>query len=228
MSQTIAFIPARGGSKSIPLKNIRPFCGQPLIFWNLQALQECPHIDKIVVATDAFQIADVVDSFGFEKVAIYRRLEVNAQDQSTTESVMLEYLRETDETKYTTFVLVQCTSPFTTSEDFSAGIEKMKTAKADSLLSVCRSKRFFWNTNGTPLNYDFTRRPRRQDFDGLLMENGAFYISKTKAILNTCNRLSGTVSIYEMPEYTALELDEEDDWLVGETLFRKYNLKTNH
>ena len=60
------------------------------------------------------------------------------------------------------------------------------------------------------------------------MENGAFYINSVKNIINDCNRLSGTVSLYEMPEYTALELDEEDDWLVGETLFRKYNLGINH
>lgn len=228
MSQTIAFIPARGGSKSIPLKNIRPFCGQPLIYWNLLALENCAQVDRVVVATDAYQIAEVVDGFDFKKVEIYRRSERNAQDQSSTESVMLEYLNNTEVDMKTTFILVQCTSPFTTSENFTSGIEKIKSSDADSLLSVCRSKRFFWNPDGTPHNYNPNKRPRRQDFEGLLMENGAFYINSVKNIINDCNRLSGTVSLYEMPEYTALELDEEDDWLVGETLFRKYNLGINH
>ena len=227
MSQTIAFIPARGGSKSIPLKNIRPFCGQPLIYWNLQALENCDLIDRIVVATDAYQIAEVVNGFGFKKVEIYRRSTDNAQDQSTTESVMLEYLERTNTEMTATFILVQCTSPFTTSENYTSGLVKRKNTGTDSLLSVCKSKRFFWKPDGTPLNYNPALRPRRQDFDGLLMENGAFYINSVENILSASNRLSGTVSLYEMPEYTALELDEEDDWLVGETLFRKYHMVTS-
>ena len=63
----IAFIPVRGGSKSIPLKNIKSFCGKPLIYWNLKALEEAPSVDRVVVSTDSQAIRDVVESFGFSK-----------------------------------------------------------------------------------------------------------------------------------------------------------------
>ena len=87
----IAFIPARGGSKSIPLKNIKLFCEKPLIYWNLLALQQSV-INEIIVATDSQVIKDTVLAFGFAKVKVYNRLGENAQDTSSTESVMLEYI----------------------------------------------------------------------------------------------------------------------------------------
>jgi N-acylneuraminate cytidylyltransferase len=90
---------------------------------------------------------------------------------------------------------------------------------------MCRTKRFFWNENGTPINYDYKNRPRRQDFDGMLMENGAFYISSIGNIKKYKNRLSGKIAIYEMPEYTAIEIDEEDDWIIAEKLMQKYILQ---
>ena len=84
----IAFIPARGGSKSIPEKNIKLFCGKPLIFWALSALQES-NIDEIIVATDSLKIKETVCSFNFSKVKIYERSVENSQDTSSTESVIL-------------------------------------------------------------------------------------------------------------------------------------------
>ncbi len=87
----IAFVPLRGGSKSIPLKNIKNFCGKPLAYWNLKALQDSK-VDEIIVATDSDEIKRVVESFSFSKVRIYERDPKNAQDHSSTESVMLEFL----------------------------------------------------------------------------------------------------------------------------------------
>ena len=88
----IAFIPARCGSKSIPLKNIKSFCNQPLIYWSLLSLQRSKVIDKIVVATDCYEIKRKVKDFKFSKVDIYDRNTENAKDSSSTESVMLEYI----------------------------------------------------------------------------------------------------------------------------------------
>ena len=82
----IAFVPARYGSKSIPEKNIKSFCGKPLIFWVLQELQYAI-VDKIVVATDSEKIKDIVISFNFSKVEVFDRSLNNAKDFSTTESV---------------------------------------------------------------------------------------------------------------------------------------------
>jgi N-acylneuraminate cytidylyltransferase len=74
------------------------------------------------------------------------------------------------------------------------------------------------------MNYDYRHRPRRQEFDGMLMENGAFYINTVANILASGNRLSGKIGIYEMPEYTSFEIDEPDDWQVMENLMRKHIL----
>lgn len=220
--KTIAFIPARGGSKSIPLKNIKPFCGKPLLYWTIKAAVDSKHISEIIVATDDDTIEGVVFSFGFDKVSVYRRDSINAQDNSPTESVMMEYIERAKLSMDISFVLIQATSPLLSVKDLNQGLEMVKTH--DSVLSCVRSKRFFWNENGKALNYDPSQRPRRQDFEGLLMENGAFYINSVGNILRDNNRLSGTIGIVEMPEYTAVEIDEEEDWIIAESLMKRFVL----
>jgi N-acylneuraminate cytidylyltransferase len=93
------------------------------------------------------------------------------------------------------------------------------------MLSCVPIKRFFWNANGTPQNYDFYNRPRRQDFDGTLMENGAFYIHTVGGIMKHRCRLGDKVGVYEMPESTAVELDEPHDWLVAEAVMRRSEVR---
>ena len=217
----IAFIPARGGSKSIPEKNIKFFCGKPLIFWNLQELQNSD-VDEIIVATDSEKIKSVVNSFHFSKVKVYDRSNENAQDTSSTESVMLEYIISKNRADEDIFMLVQATSPFTQTSHFNEGLELYN--KHDSILSCCESKRFSWR-NGKSLNYDIYNRPRRQDFQGTLIENGAFYISSVVNVKSTKNRISGDIGIYQMPEYTYTEIDEPEDWIVAELLMKRFVLK---
>ena len=217
----IAFIPARGGSKSIPEKNSKIFCGKPLIFWNLQELQKS-NVDKIVVATDSEKIKSVVNSFNFSKVKVYDRSKENAQDTSSTEAVILEYISSANLSDGDIFMLVQVTSPFTQTSHFNEGLELFKNH--DSVLSCCLSKRFSWK-NGEALNYDIYNRPRRQDFQGTLIENGAFYISSVSNIKQSKNRISGNIGIYEMPEYTYTEIDEIEDLIVAESLMKRFVLK---
>jgi CMP-N-acetylneuraminic acid synthetase len=216
----IAFIPARCGSKSIPFKNIKDFCGKPLIYWNLTALQNSENVDKVFVATDCDKIKIVVDSFNFSKVEVYDRDSENANDIASTESVMLEFIEQHSFQNDDLFILVQATSPLTQTKDFDEALQTLKNSKADSLLSCVRQKRFYWSDDAIPLNYDFNNRPRRQDFNGVLMENGAFYINSIANIKKNKNRLSGEVEIYEMPEYTAVEIDEDSDWIIAEQLMK--------
>ncbi|CAI8208088.1 MAG: 3-deoxy-D-manno-octulosonate 8-phosphate phosphatase KdsC [Cryomorphaceae bacterium] len=217
----IAFIPARGGSKSILQKNIKVFCGKPLIFWNLQELQNSD-VDEIIVATDSNEIKSIVNSFNFSKLKVYNRSKENAQDVSSTESVMLEYIDSSNISNEDTFMLVQATSPFTQSIHFNEGLELFK--QHDTILTCCESKRFSWR-NGKALNYDIYNRPRRQDHKGTLIENGAFYISSVADIKSTKNRISADIGIYEMPEYTYIEIDEPEDWIVAESLMKRFVLK---
>ena len=220
----IAFIPARCGSKAIKLKNIKPFCGQPLIYWNIIALEASKSIDQIIVATDCGEIEDCVNRGPFSKVKVYRRDPDNAQDHSSTESVMLEYLDKHNLNNDDLFILVQATSPFTQTDDFDQAIKQYKEDSIDSLLTCTVTKHFFWSEDGQSTNYDYQSRPRRQDFQGNLTENGAFYISTVGNIIQYKNRLGGKIGIYKMPAYTLTEIDEEEDWIIAEQLMHRFIL----
>ena len=222
--KTIAFIPVRGGSKSIPLKNIKPFCGKPLVCWNIEALEACLLVDEIVVATDSEDIWSTVASQNYKKIHLYRRTDQNASDTASTESVMLEYIEYAKLAEEDLFMLVQATSPLTETVHFTEALNTYLEGKYDSMLTCVRNRRFFWNEDGNSINYDYKNRPRRQNFAGMLMENGAFYINTVKNILRDKNRLSGKIGIYEMPEYTATEIDEPDDWIILEQLMRQHVL----
>jgi len=224
--KTIAFIPVRGGSKSIINKNIKLFCGKPLVYWVSKAAQDSFKVDEIIIATDSKEIKKTVLDFGFDKLNVYDRSEQNALDTSSTESVMLEYL-ENANNGGDTFILIQATSPFLQSEDITNAVDQYQKTGVDSLLSCTQVKRFFWEENGKPLNYDYKARPRRQDFKGSLIENGALYINSVNNILEHGNRLSGEIGIYIMPEYTMTEIDEPDDWVYAEHLMKKYILNQN-
>lgn len=223
--KTIAFIPVRGGSKSIPLKNIKNLAGEPLLTWSLRAACESKNITEVVIATDHEEIANCAKSLNHPKITIYSRQSENAQDTSSTESVMLEYLATRKLSPKDRLVLIQATNPFIKADDLDQGIEKLKKEKSDSLLSVVLTKRFFWNAKAKPLNYDFKKRPRRQDFEGMMMENGAFYITSVGGLLKSKNRLNGKISLYEMPEYSGFEIDEQDDWVICESLMDRHGYK---
>jgi len=96
----------RGGSKSIPLKNIKEFCGKPLVFWTVKAALESEEIDEVIVSTDYPEIKQIVESFNFPKVKVYTRALQNAGDSASTESAMLEYLRLGKYTEEDLFILV--------------------------------------------------------------------------------------------------------------------------
>lgn len=220
---TIAFVPVRSGSKSIKDKNIKLLNGKPLFFWVLNALQNASEINKIILATDSTNYAEIAKSFNFSKLEIYMRSAENASDTASTESVVLEYLEKANLNSQDIFVLAQATSPLTKSEDFDNALRQFAYSGKNSMLSCVKSKRFFWDKDGNTINYDYRNRPRRQDFDGMFMENGAFYINKVENILKDKNRLSGQIGIYEMHESTAIEIDEPIDWKIVEILLAEQN-----
>ena len=220
----IAFIPVRGGSKSIPLKNIKLLNSKPLVYWTAKAANEARNIDKIIIATDSEEIKKAVLEFGFNKLEVYDRDSSNAQDTSSTESVMLEYIEKTGLDSKDYFVLIQATSPLLKSEHIDGMFDKLINSDADSIFSAVRNKQFHWietNEGVKPLNYDYKNRPRRQEHNGLLIENGACYINSVKNILEEKCRISGKILAYELPSYTAYEIDEEEDWLIIEELMKK-------
>jgi N-acylneuraminate cytidylyltransferase len=210
----IALVPLRGGSKSIPGKNIKLLAGKPLCAWSLEAAHEAGIFDRIVVSTDSEEIANVVDSFGLPVEVIMRPAEL-ATDTASTESVMLHIAERIE---FETLVTIQATSPLVRSEDFVKARSQFQRNSLDSLLTGVRVKHFYWSKEGLPLNYDPLHRPRRQDFAGSLMENGAFYFTRREILMTTGCRLGGKIGVYEMDEDTAVEIDEPSDWQVVERL----------
>ena len=205
---TLALFPLRGGSKSIPKKNIKPLAGKPLAAWGLEAAVRARQIDAVYVSTDSDEIAEVVQGLGIGVQVIHRPVEY-ATDEASTESVMLHFLREVT---CDLLVTIQATSPLLAAQDLDRAVAQLHQQRLDSMLSAVRTKRFFWNDDATPINYDPLLRPRRQDFPGTLMENGAFYMTRRDILQRYQCRLGGKVGIYEMDESTALEIDEPEDW----------------
>lgn len=225
----VAFIPVRGGSKSIPLKNIKTLGGKPLVYWTVAAACRCDAIDKVYVATDSVQIAGVVNAIKqkneddtFEKITVIGRSSESASDTASTEFAMLEFAENYE---FDNIVLVQATSPLLSEMDLKRGFELYAREDVDSVLSVVRQKRFNWSVdeNGCAkaLNYDIFHRPRRQEFDGYCVENGAFYITSKVRLLETGNRISGNIAACEMDECTFFEIDEPSDWMIIEGLLAK-------
>lgn len=225
----VAFIPVRGGSKSIPLKNIKPISGKPLVYWTVKAACGCKYIEKVYVATDSDKIRETVESFKsgteaelFSKAQVIGRSAESVSDTASTESAMIEFAENYE---FDNIVLVQATSPLLMSEDLERGFEAFAEEGTDSVLSTVRQKRFHWDNDGNgfahPTNYDVFHRPRRQEFDGYLVENGAFYITSKADLLKTKNRVSGNIKAVEMNEDTFFEIDEPSDWVIIEALMKK-------
>lgn len=216
----IAFIPVRGGSKSIKLKNIKLLNNRPLIYWTLDAANSCEEIDKIIVSTDSEEIKKCVELYNSKKIEIFNRSKENATDTSTTESAMLEYAEKYE---FESMILIQATSPMLTANDLKRGIEKFNEKDIDSVLSVVRQKRFIWkkeNEKYVPQNYNYYSRPRRQEFEGFLVENGSFYITTRKNLLESKCRVSGSIACVEMSEESYFEIDEISDWIIVEQLLK--------
>ena len=232
----VAFIPVRGGSKSIPLKNIKPMCGKPLVYWTVAAACGCKNIDKGYVATDSEKIRETLqnvkdtDTDGrLDKMEIIGRSQESASDTASTEFAMLEFAREH---LFDHIVLIQATSPLLTAEDLDRGFALYEQKETDSVLSVVRQKRFNWKVekdgSAQPTNYDYFHRPRRQEFEGYCVENGAFYITSRERLLATENRISGNVKAVEMSEDTFFEIDEPSDWdMIQQLLERRQKEKVS-
>jgi CMP-N-acetylneuraminic acid synthetase len=214
-----ALIPLRGGSKSIPKKNIQPIAEKPLCAWVIQAALQTRCIDAVVVSTDSEEIANVVRKISSDVVVLDRPPEL-ATDEASTESVMIDVMARVD---FETLITIQATSPLLTSADLKSACRSFVSGGYDSMLSAVRTKRFFWSDNARPINYDPMNRPRRQEFLGTLMENGAFYITRRVILEQHKCRLGGRIGIYEMPEASAIEIDEPNDWPIVERLLMARN-----
>lgn len=215
--RNIVLIPLRGGSKGIKNKNLKLFNGKALCSYVIESSLNCEDIDETWVSTEDQKIKDFIKE-NHPKVKVFDRNPLFSTDTASTESVINEFLTIKSINKDYNIVLLQATSPLTSSFMITQAINQYKSNKLDSLLSVVRFKRFFWSDKGESINYDYKNRPRRQDFKGELMENGALYIFNVNGFISASNRLFGKIGTYIMPDNTAIELDEGNDWIILEKL----------
>jgi len=217
--KSIGFIPLRAGSKGIPGKNKRKLLGRPLFCWVLgEAIAS--HLDEVHVFTDDEDILSFIEReyHWTDKVKTVKRSEKSAADTASTETAIMEFVDGLT-SKFDLFCLLQATSPFTTAIDINNTLDAVINGKNyDSALTVVNTHRFTWHADGTPKNYDIFNRPRRQDFDGLLIENGACYVTTDSALRESKNRISGNIATVPMPEESLTEIDSLTDWKIVEEL----------
>lgn len=217
----IAVIPARGGSKGIPRKNLRLLAGKPLIVHTIEQSRQSSWVTETVVSTNDDEIACVSESAG---ATVVRRPADISGDQASSESTLIHAIHSLlhqgrplpDLT-----VFLQCTSPVRRPGDIDAAAAMLMQKGADSLLSVSPSHRFLWTEEGDEarsVNYDFRNRPRRQDMAPQYVENSSIYVFRTQALLDSGNRLSGKVALYPMDEEAAVDIDSMVDMKLAELI----------
>ncbi|MFG6687638.1 cytidylyltransferase domain-containing protein [Mariniflexile sp. HNIBRBA6329] len=214
----LGLIPLRRDSKGISGKNKKKMLGRPLFSWVLTEAV-FSDLDVVYVFTNDLEIIDYIkkEYRWTPKIVALLRDEEHASDTATTESVMQEFAEKIDY-DFSILCLLQATSAFTLAIDINEVLAKIISKTCDSALSVVRTHRFTWNDNGTAQNYDIFKRPRRQDFEGLLIENGAVYGTTKETFLESKNRISGRIGLVEMPEESLTEIDSATDWVIVETL----------
>jgi N-acylneuraminate cytidylyltransferase len=219
--KVVAVIPARGGSKGIPGKNIKKFCGKPLLAWTIEHCLAALPKDDIYVSSDDEKILDVAEKCG---VCCVRRPSELATDTASTEDAILHAIdwMALD----LTIVYPQVTSPLRYPCDIARGITAFQNGNFDSLFSaVPLTDPCIWDININSITYDYRTRARRQDRIPYLLENGSFYIFKRGILEKYNNRLGGKIGTYMMKPFQAHEIDEPDDLILCEHFMRTKILK---
>ncbi len=212
----LTIIPARGGSKGIPLKNIQEVGGRPLIARTVDASLKSIVGAATFVATDSQKIADVAERAGAK--IIWRNAEVSS-DTASSESVLLYALDKLKEQpEY--IVFLQCTSPFTDSKHINIILNKIANSEYDSMFATISNHRFLWKLNekgyALGINHDGKLRKRRQDLAPEYLETGAIYVMKTKTFLAEKTRFCGNVGICNFDdELLSYEIDSWTDLLIA-------------
>lgn len=224
--KTIAVIPARGGSKGIPRKNLQPLVGKPLIAHTIEQAQRVNLVDRVVVSTDDQEIGDVAHRYGAE--VVWRPREISG-DLASSESALLHalgHLKEAEAYQPDLLVFLQCTAPLALAEDIDGTIQALLDQDADSALAVAPFHYFLWrhdeHGDAVGVNHDKRRRLLRQEQEELqYVEAGAVYVMRTPGFLEARHRFFGKTALYVMPPARRLEIDEPVDFQVAEVLMRE-------
>ena len=221
----LGIIPARGGSKGIPRKNVRPLAGKPLVAWTIEAAQNAALIDRVIVSTDDEEIAQVAHRFG---AGVVERPPELAGDLAASEAALLhalETLRRDEGYRPETLAFLQCTSPLTTPADIAGTVALVAEEGYDSAVTVTPFRHFIWREdergNMVGVNHDGSQRLMRQQRPAEYLEVGAVYAMDVAGFERERFRFFGRIGRYELPKSRALEIDDMEDWALAETLIQQ-------
>ncbi len=226
----LAIIPARGGSKGIKNKNIRDFGGKPLIAHTIDHAKQSKQITKIVVSTESQEIAEVAKQHGAE-VPFLRPKEM-AEDKSPIMDALVHMIENLDQ-RPDYIVLLQPTSPFRLPSDIDAALDLMFEREADAVVSVCQTEQLLFTKDERSRlslisSNEFLKSSNRQELETTYKLDGCMiYGIKTDVLLEKKTFLVDGVVGYEIPRWRAIDLDEPEDFVVGEELFAKLNTISN-
>ncbi|MFJ4222849.1 cytidylyltransferase domain-containing protein [Microbacterium sp. NPDC089695] len=218
---TVAIIPARGGSKGVPRKNVQRVGGVPLVERAVRAALAADGIDLVAVSTDDAEIAAVAAAAG--AVVIRRPVDISG-DTASSESAILHALDELEAAGESIDVVafLQATSPFIPSDALSAAVRDVHGDRADSVFSAHETYGFLWGRTGddaaVALNHEAGHRPRRQDREPHYLETGAFYVFRADGFRTARHRFFGRIRIAEVPEWTAIEIDDTQQLEIARAL----------
>ena len=226
MNRSICVIPARGGSKGIPSKNLRMLAGKPMLAWSIeQALATSELAGEVYVSSDSDEILDVAVEYGGKAV---KRPPEFSGDKAASESALVHVLEQVDPNKENAdfVVFLQATSPIRKPDDISNALKKIRKSNSDSLLSVRVLKDYFiWNQKKEsylPTNFDYKNRRPRQEIDETFLENGSIYIFRPEILYSNHNRLGGKIDIYPMDRIHSIQVDDMDDLEMCEYFLKRY------
>ncbi|HEX9639340.1 MAG TPA: acylneuraminate cytidylyltransferase [Acidobacteriota bacterium] len=217
----LAIIPARGGSKGVPRKNLRAIGGKPLVAHSIEQALQASLVNRVIVSTDDASIAAVARDYGAE--VIDRPAEISGDGASSESALLhvLQTLRQREGLEPELVVFLQATSPLRRAADIDAAIEMLESEAADSLFSAFPLQGFVWRRQATEvrsLTYAYRQRPRRQDAPEDWVENGALYVFKPWLLHQLGNRLGGKIVLFPMPASRSFQIDEPGDFELVESL----------
>ncbi|ONI46073.1 acylneuraminate cytidylyltransferase [Candidatus Epulonipiscioides gigas] len=224
--EILAIIPARGGSKGLPGKNIKILGDKPLIAHTIIAAKESKFISRSIVSTDSSKIANIAKNFGAEIPFI--RPDYLATDEATSVDVVLHLLQELKKDNYVPdFVcLLQCTSPFRNSTDIDSSVEKCLNTNFDACYSVSKvSSSPYWMKvfDGEKLSSFMDNKTilRRQDLPMIYELNGAIYFVKTSELIKNKSLHLSNATGYIMPEDRSIDIDSALDFELAKLKLRR-------
>lgn len=216
----LAVIPARGGSKGIPRKNVRLMNGKPLISYSIENAKACSLINDIVVTTDDEEIMGIAK---LNNVDYVERTTELAGDNVTLDPVVYDAVLKTERLKnmkYDIIITLQATSPLLKGETLKRAVNSFINSRRDTYISVVNKPHLSWSRNDAGYFPNYAKRLNRQQLPPNYVETGAFFITK-REFLKPDSRMGKDVSVFEVPEEESVDIDSVSDWIICENVLKK-------